>query len=128
MAKSGDLGVLDLNTQRRQQGIVVKFILIVNGSRRLVSQKALVVDQGGNCTAFRQGPDPVKAHGIEPLEDVTVFTVLRCPTMLFDEALDVLETGDDALFLWSATADFLRLDLDPKLGQQGFVFVSEISH
>ena len=50
----------------------------------------------------------VEAHGVEPLEDVAVFPVLRGATVLLDEALDFLESGDDALLARRASALLLR--------------------
>ena len=58
--------------------------------------------------AFLEGPQAVEAHGIEPLEDVAVFAVLRRTSVLLDEALDVLEPGDDALLARRAAALLLR--------------------
>jgi hypothetical protein len=47
--------------------------------------------------AFLQLPDAVEADGVEALEDVAVLAVLRRAALLVDEALDLLEAGDDPL-------------------------------
>jgi hypothetical protein len=46
--------------------------------------------------AVRKCAQAVEADGIQPLEDVAVFPVLRGAAMLLDETLDFLEPGDDA--------------------------------
>jgi hypothetical protein len=46
---------------------------------------------------------PVEAHGIEPLEDVAAFPVLRGLAVLH-KPLDVLEAGDDPLLARRAPA------------------------
>ena len=51
----------------------------------------------------------VEAHGIEPLEDVAIFPVLRRAAVLLDKSLDFLEAGDDALLARRASALLLRL-------------------
>ena len=51
----------------------------------------------------------IEAHGIEPLEDVAVFAVLRGAAVLLDEPLDLLEPGDDALLARRPAALLLRL-------------------
>jgi hypothetical protein len=91
-------------------------------------EKALTVKPVQDRSAFVKFAHPIKAHGVKALEDISAFTVTRRLTVFLHEALNVLEPSDDTLLLWSAAADFLRLDFDPKLGQQGIVFVSEISH
>jgi hypothetical protein len=54
--------------------------------------------------AIGERPQAVEAHGIQPLEDVAVFPVLRSATVLLDKPLDFLEPGDDALLARRASA------------------------
>src|SRR5262245_30566025 len=66
---------------------------------------------------FKQSPaiiqlaKTIEANGIKPLEDVTVLSVLRCATVLLDEALYLFEPGDDALFARRRGRSLL-IDLD----------------
>ena len=51
----------------------------------------------------------VEAHGIQPLENVAVFPMLRGAAVLLDKPLNLLESGDDALLARRAAALLLRL-------------------
>ena len=64
----------------------------------------MLVERGHQGATVRMGAQAVEAHGIEPLEDVAVFAVLRGAAVLLDEALDLLEPGDDALLARRAPA------------------------
>ena len=63
------------------------------GSATLVraGQQALMVQRRQQRAAFLQRAQAVEAHGIEPLEDVAVFAMLRGAAVLLDKALDLLE-------------------------------------
>ena len=54
----------------------------------------------------------IKAHGIQALEDVTIFTMLRGAAVLRDETLNLLEAGDDPLLAGRPARLLLRLGLD----------------
>ena len=48
--------------------------------------------------AIVQLAQTVEAHSVQPLENVAIFAMLRRAAVLFDEALNFLEAGDDAFF------------------------------
>jgi hypothetical protein len=75
-------------------------------------------------SAFLQRAQTIQAHGIQSLEDVPVFTMLRNTPMLFDKTLDFLEARDDAFLARRASALLLGLGEFVEFGAQ---FV-EISH
>ena len=58
-----------------------------------------MIEGPDEITAFRQLGDPVKTNGINPFENVSLFTVLRGMAMLFDKALDVLKPCNDPFLL-----------------------------
>ena len=60
-------------------------------------------------SAFLQRAKAIKAHGVEPFEDVAIFAVLRRMAVLLDKALNFLKSGDDALLARGAAALLLRL-------------------
>ena len=64
------------------------------------------------ATVFKRA-QPVEAHRVEPLEDVTVLAMLGSPAVLLHEALDFLEARDDPLLAWGAP------DLLGRLGEVG---------
>ena len=68
--------------------------------------------------AFLQRPQTIEAHGIEPLEDVAVFAMLRRASMLLDEALNLLEAGDDAFFARRAARSFFVSTSTPSSSSQ----------
>ena len=72
-------------------------------------QQSLGVERHQQRPALLQRPHPFQAHGVDPLENILVFPMLRRPAMLFHELLDFLEPGDDALLAGRATALFLGL-------------------
>src|SRR5437763_1659029 len=78
--------------------------------------------------ALLQRTKAIEAHCIQSLEDVVAFPVLRDVAMLFDEALNLLEAGDDALFARGPARLFLRLDLDAKFIEKGVVLFGEFRH
>ena len=85
-----------------------------------------MIERRKKRAAFLKRAQPVKAHGIEPLEDVAIFPVLRGAAVFLDKALDLLESGDDALLARRASALLLRLGEVVEFGAQ-FVEV-EVTH
>ena len=68
--------------------------------------------------ALRQSAQAIEANGVEPLEDVAVFSMLRGATMLLEETLNLLESGDDALVARRAFALLLgRCEVGKLCGQ-----------
>ena len=68
--------------------------------------------------ALRQSAQAIEANGVEPLEDVAVLSMLRGATVLLDEALNFLESGNDALLARRASARLLWRSEFGKLGGQ----------
>ena len=75
--------------------------------------------------AIGQLAQTIEAHGIQPLEDVAVFAMLRRAAVLLDETLNFLEAGDDPLLARRPARFLLRLDLDAKLVEKRVVLVGE---
>src|SRR5690606_23392901 len=61
-------------------------------------KQSLMIQRLKQGAAVRKRPQAIEAHRVQALEDVTVFAMLRRTPVLLRETLDVLETGDDALF------------------------------
>src|SRR5690349_1729050 len=82
---------------------------------------------------FKQGmaifqlADTIEPHGIEPLEDVVTFPVLRGVTVLLDEALNLLEAGDDPFLAGRPASLLRRLDFDAKLLEKCIVLFGEFA-
>ncbi len=67
-------------------------------------------------------PRRSETHGVEPLEDVAVLTMLRGAAVLFDEALNLLEAGDHPLLARGPRSDRLSVDrFDAELFQERVV-------
>src|SRR3546814_20653084 len=77
--------------------------------------------------AFLQRAQAVEPHGVEPLENIPVLTVAGCGPVLIDEALDFLDTGDDALFARRSSGSLFRFGLYTKFGKKGLIFFSELN-
>jgi hypothetical protein len=60
--------------------------------------------------------DPVQADGIESLEDVAVFAVLRSPAVMAVKPLDVLKSGDNPFLQRSVCLNLVLLRLDTLFG------------
>ena len=56
-----------------------------------------MVQRGDERLALLLFADAVEAYGMDPLEDVPAFPVVRHPPMRLDEALNLLERRDDPL-------------------------------
>ena len=89
-------------------------------------QKPLMVERREKRPAFLKRAKPVEAHGVEPLEDVAIFPMLRRVAVLLDKPLDFLESGDDALLARGAAALLFRLGEVVEFGAQ-FVEI-EVTH
>jgi hypothetical protein len=68
--------------------------------------------------AFFKRAQPIKAHGIETLEDVTILAVPRGTVMLLNKPLDFLKPGDDAFLAQGMPALVLRLGEVIEFGAQ----------
>jgi len=77
-------------------------------------------------SAFLKLTKAVETHGIEPLEDVAILSMLRSMTVLLDKALDFLESSDDALVARGAPTLLFRLGEVVEFGAQ-FVKI-EVTH
>ena len=94
----------------------------------MTAQQPLMIEGSDQFAAFGQLSDPVKTNGINPFENVSPLPMPRGMAMLFNEALDVLETRDDPFLLRRARPDPLGFDFNAKFSQKRIIIVSEISH
>jgi hypothetical protein len=69
----------------------------------------LIIQRLEKRPTFLQRTKPIKAHRINPLEDVAIFPMQRRMTVRFDKALDFLKTGDDALLARGTAGLLFRL-------------------
>src|SRR3546814_2463469 len=82
-----------------QKGFVIHVVWSSLGGGDLkAGQNPLMIKGFKKRPAFLQRAQAVEPHGVEPLENIPVLTVAGCGPVLIDDALDFLETGDDALF------------------------------
>ena len=83
-------------------------IVIGYGSGCFSAREQSLMIQG-----FKQRPaiflcaQPIKACGIEALEDVSALAVARRVSVLLDKSLDLLKSSDDAFLAWPAPDLFL---------------------
>ena len=111
MAELGEVRRNGFDAQRGQQGIVVHGIAGEGKSESASDRDSKScwwsrgVSQGSALLLFA---DAVQAHGMDPLEDVAVFPMARCPAMRLDEALDLFEGRDDPLLARGPGFDLLR--------------------
>ena len=63
------------------------------------AKQSLMVQRFEQCAPFQKRTKAFEPHRVEPLEDVEVFAMPRCAAVLLDESLNLLEAGEDALFL-----------------------------
>ena len=82
MAKFGDVGRTRRALQFGKQLVLVHRLHRRGGSGRRSSQQSLMIERRKKRTAFLKRAQPVEAHGIEPLEDVALFAVLRGAAVL----------------------------------------------
>jgi hypothetical protein len=54
-----------------------------------------MVERCEKIATFLKPTHAIEAHGIKPLKDVLILAMLRRASVLFDEALDFLEPGDE---------------------------------
>jgi hypothetical protein len=87
-----------------------------------------MVERFKQGAAVAQLAETIEAHGVQPVEDVAVFAVLRSPTMLLDKTLDLFEPGDDPLLARRPARFLLRLNLDAKLRKKRVILVGEARH
>ena len=73
-------------------------------------KQPLMIERREKGTALVQRAQAIEAHGIEPLEDVAILTVLRRATVLFDEPLNFLEARDDPFLARRAAALLFGLE------------------
>jgi hypothetical protein len=117
-----------LYPELRQKLVVVEFVGGADRCSLRAREKPLMVEGLKYATAVGLLANAIEAHGIQPLEDVAVFPVLRGTAMLLDETLNLLKACDDTLFARRPARVFLRLDLDAKLVEKGIVLFGEPSH
>lgn len=125
----GDIGRLDgLNPELGQKLVIVEFVGRGSPGRFRTCQQPLMIERLQQAAAIVQLTKPIEAHGIQPLEDIASFPMLRRVAVLFDETLNLLEAGDDALFARRPACLFVRLDLDAKLFEESVILFGEPRH
>ena len=108
-----------------KQGRIIDRVGLKIVERRL-GQKPGRIEGSEQVAGLFQPAQAIEADSIEPLENVAIFAMLRRAIMLFVEADDILEAGDDPLLARGVGSGLRRLDCDAQFGQQ-FV-VRQISH
>ena len=112
-----------------QQGFVIHVIRGGLGGNFPAGKKPLMIERFKERLAFRNLAQPVEPHGVESLENIPVLAMAGRSPVLVDEALDFLETGNDALFARRAAGSLPCFGVDTKLGKKGIVIFGElISH
>jgi hypothetical protein len=126
MPKFGNVVLGYIHTQFRKKRFIVE--IIGSGDRRGggIPQETLTVERRKHGTAVGQLPKTIKAHGIQSLEYVATFTMLRSMAVLIDKTLDVLKPGDDALLTRRPARFLLGLDLDSKFFEKGIILIGEL--
>ena len=76
-----------------------------------------MIERSKQGTAIFLHPEPVKANGVEPLENVQIFPVLRSATMLSHKSLNLLKACDNPLLAGRSPGLPLRLYFYTELGK-----------
>ena len=111
-----------------QKLVIVELVGGADRSRLRARQKPLMIEGFKQGAAIVQLAQAIEAHGIQPLEDVAVFPVLRGAAVLFDEPLNLLEAGDDALLARRPARSFFVSASTPSSSRRASSSIGELSH
>ena len=141
--RSGAMSANQMGEFRYAKGTLDAGMIEINGRMALIAVRigqafsyATLVHESTHGRAHAEGrlsPEQVidgevEAYRVQPLENVAVLAVLRRAAVLFDEALNVLETGDDPFLARRPAGTGRGVDLDTKFLQQRVVLVGEVRH
>ncbi len=104
MFQLGDFWCIGLDAEFGKKCIIVQLIIRNSRLHRRVIQQTLPVERQAQLAAFRLLTHPIKPNCVEPFEDIAVVTVAGQMALLIDEALHLLEAGDDAFLARRAGA------------------------
>lgn len=113
MTKNGNVLCFRGTCQLFCQPIYVVCCLGLRNKRRPRKQ-LLIVKWLQQHPTVRERAKTFKTHGVQPLKNVAIFTMLGCATVLLNEALYLFKTCDNALITGRTPVDFLG---GRKLGQ-----------
>lgn len=97
MAQLGNVGLGYVDAQLRKKRVIVQIGCSGDRHGSRARQESLTVKRFKQGAALGQFPQSVKTHGIQPLEYIARFAVLRRMTVPIYKILDFFETGNDSL-------------------------------